>query len=302
MKNYEEKLVAIAADHKKVISECNKVALTAKKSELDGFANRIKEYEKEYLKIRSQQVYSECPEIIDAIKRHTFTTLGSKRENKDGVFVGYTIQDAVEQLDLHDYCEHKGLDLAWYYNAQAFGKRVTLRVADDLGIPASRVKTINDSYSMHAIASEIDLGKTPTSNNQMVQHLQRVLNELCPEAGKVNSHDIAYILYRVSKVSNKNLMAVGVAATNRILSAIGTAFYRVATNGMYDVDFKTREGSTTPDNSAPEGEKSEGKKKDGKKSSKGKVGGITRSKNKKEAVEAKEETVEVAKPEAKAAN
>ena len=38
------------------------------------------------------------------------------------------------------------------------------------------------------------------------------------------------------------------------------------------------------------------------KASSSKVGGITRSKKKKEAVEAKEETVEVVKPEAKTAN
>ena len=292
---YEKRLAAIAEQHKALITECNKVVHTATKAELDGYAERIKTQEKDYLKIRAQQVYGECPEIIDAIKRHTFTTLGSKRENKDGVFVGYTIQDTVEQLDLEEYCDHYGLDKSWYYNALAFGKRVALRVGDDLGITSERIKAINDSYSMHKIAEEIKLGKDPTSNSSMVRHLQEVLDQLCPNTGKVNNHDVSYILYRVTKVSTRNLVAVGVAASNRILSAIYTAFYRVATGGAYDVDFKVRENAT---NSKPE----EPAKSEEPKASSSKVGGITRSKKKKEAVEAKEETVEVVKPEAKTAN
>ena len=242
-KTFEEKLAAIAADHKKVITECNKVVATAKKSELDAYAERIKGLEEDYLKVRSQQVYGECPEVIDAIKRHTFTTLSSKRETRDGVFLGYTVESSVEQIDLHEYCEYMDFETHWYYNAQAFGKRVALRVADDLGISKERVKAINNSYSMHKIAEEINLGKDPTSNSQMVKHLQAVLDELCPGTGKVNSHDVAYILYRTTKVSSKNLVAVGVAANNRIMSAIGTAFFRVATGGAYDVDFRIREGA-----------------------------------------------------------
>ena len=95
-------------------------------------------------------------------------------------------------------------------------------------------------------------------------------------------------------------MAVGVAANNRIMSAIGTAFYRVATNGMYDVDFKTREGSDSSKASAPEqkpeGKKSEGKKSEGKKSSKGKVGGITKVKTPTEPAPEQTAEVELKKP------
>lgn len=296
---YAERLAAIAEQHKALIAECNKVVHTATKVELDGYAERIKTLEKDYLKIRSQQVFGECPETLDAIKRHEYTTLGSKRANKDGVFAGYTIEDTKEQIDFEDYCDFYSLDKSWVYEAHAFGKRVALRVAKDIGADLSRVEAINNTYAMHKLAQSIELGEDPTSNTQMVKHLQTILDKLCPEAGKVNTHDVKYILYRVTKVSKKNLIAVNVATNNRIISAMVTAFYRVAVDGVYDPEFAVREGALTEIRKAKEEERSQKK---AEKSSSGKVGGITRSKKKKEAVEAKEETVEVAKPEAKTAN
>jgi len=126
-------------------------------------------------------------------------------------------------------------------------KRLTLKIAKDLGIPKAEITRIDNSFAMEAMAREIDLGKSPTSNTQLVKHMQAVLDELCPGLGKVNGHDVKYALYASSK--RKGLGKVSTAKHTALLAVLTDVFHRVAVNGVYSVDYKTVKGASGAESS-----------------------------------------------------
>ena len=202
-----------------------------------------------------------------AIELHHFTTIGHKRVTDEGRMTGVEKADRTVQIDLKRFCEVKGFDLGWFYELQALNKRLTLRVAEGIGVTAAEMKRIDDSYNMDKLASEIQLGKTPTSDTQVVKHMQKVLDMLSPGEGKVNGHDLGYVMACYTKRNNRAALRVQCSKHTLLMSLMGAVFYRIATKGVYGVDYKRNGAAPTevkkdePKGSAPKAKRTSAPKK-----------------------------------------
>lgn len=253
-KNRKAELMA-AYDEK--ITEVNKACAT--NADVEGKLIELQNVEKELRTIRESEVFAGLADTHQAIELHHFTTPSHKKLTEEGRTTGVEKAEKTVQVDLKKFCEVKGLDLGWFYELQALNKRLTLRVAQSLGVTAAEMKRINDSYNMDKLAREVELGKTPTSDTQVVKHMQKVLDMLSPNEGKVNGHDLGYVMSCYTKRNNKAALRVQCSKHTMLLSLMGDVFYRIVTKGVYGVDYK-RNGSAATEPNEEKGSKAKADK------------------------------------------
>lgn len=232
----KDRKTELLAAYEAKIAEVNQAC--AKKADVEGRLAELVNIEKEYKQIRESEVFAGLADTHQAIVLHHFNTISHKRLSEEGVMTGVEKSEKRVQIDLKKFCEVKGLDLGWFYELQALNKRLTLKVAQSVGVTAQEMRKINDSYNMEKLAREIELGKTPTSNTQIVAHMQKVLDMLSPGEGKVNGYDLGYVLSCYTKRNNKATLRVQCSKHTMLLSLMGDVFYRIATGGVYGVDYK----------------------------------------------------------------
>lgn len=220
------------------IAEVNLACAKGTNADVEGKLSELVNIEKEYRSLRESEVFAGLIDAHQAIELHHFATIGHKKTTDEGRMTGVEKAERTVQIDLKKFCEVKGLDLDWLYELQALNKRLTLRVAEAVGVTADEMKTIDDSYSMDKLAGEIKLGKTPTSDTQVVKHMQKVLDMLSPGEGKVNGHDLGYVMACYTKRNNRSALRVQCSKHTMLLSLMGDVFYRIVTKGVYGVDYK----------------------------------------------------------------
>lgn len=225
------------------IIEVNQAIAKGTNADVEGKLAELGNIEKEYKAIRESEVFAGLLDTHQAIELHHFDTIGHRKISEDGRVTGVERSDKTVQIDLKKFCEVKGLSLEWFYELQALNKRLTLRVAQAIGVTAAEMKRINDSYNMDKLAREVELGKTPTSDTQVVKHMQRVLDLLSPNEGKVNGHDLGYVMSCYTKRNNRASLRVQCSKHTMLMSLMGDVFYRIATGGVYGVDYKRGGGS-----------------------------------------------------------
>lgn len=239
-KNRKEVLLK---DYEAKIAEVCKAC--AQKADVEAKIAELVNIEKEYLKIRESEVFAGLADAHQAIELHHFNTISHKKLTDNGITTGVEKAEKRVQIDLRRFCEVKGIDLGWFYELQALNKRLTLRVAESIGVSAAEMKKIDDSYAMDKLAAEIQLGKTPTSNTQIVSHMQRVLDMLSPNEGKVNNHDLGYVMSTYTKRDNKTLLKVQCSKHKVLMSLLTDVFHRIATGGTYGVLYKASNANTS---------------------------------------------------------
>lgn len=227
------------------IAEVNLACAKGTNADVEGKLSELVNIEKEYRDLRQSEVFAGLLDTHQAIELHHFTTIGHKKVTDEGRMTGIEKAERTVQIDLKKFCEVKGFSLDWFYELQALNKRLTLRVAEAIGVTAAEMKKIDDSYNMDKLASEIQLGKTPTSDTQVVKHMQKVLDMLSPNEGKVNGHDLGYVMACYTKRNNRNALRVQCSKHTMLLSLMGDVFYRIVTKGVYGVDYKRNGGSVT---------------------------------------------------------
>lgn len=235
MKDIKAKLYA---DYEAKIAEVNKACSNGTNAEVEGKLIELKKIESEYRSIREKEVFASCADVHEALVMHRFDTISHKKITEEGVMTGIEKADRAVQIDLKKFCEFKSLDMGWYYEMQALNKRLTLKAATELGLSAKEIKAIDDSYSMDKLAKEIELGKTPTSDTQVIKHMQKVLDELSEGEGRVNNYDLAYVWLCYAKKDNKNALKVVCSKHTILQSLLMDVFHRVVTNGSYGVVHK----------------------------------------------------------------
>lgn len=242
----------LLADYEAKIAEVNKICAKGTAAEVEGKLTELKNIENDYRAIREKEVFASCADVHEALVQHHFTTISHKKISEDGVMTGIEKSERMVQIDLRKFCEYKSLDMGWFYEMQALNKRLTLKAATELGVPAKELKAIDDSYSMDKLAHEIDLGKTPTSDTQCVKHMQKVLDSLSEGEGRVNSHDLAYVWLCYAKKNNKTALRVICSKHTILQSLLMDVFHRVVTGASYGVDHK--KASNVAEGSAPKAE------------------------------------------------
>ena len=105
-----------------------------------------------------------------------------------------------------------GKNKNWRNLLQKINFCLTLRVAKAIGVKDEVYKDLEGYYTINAIAKDIDLGKNPLSNTQVLKTLQRAVTDMIGEEYKATSHDVAYMQECISKRAGSSVIK---AATHK---------------------------------------------------------------------------------------
>lgn len=240
---------SLSADFETKVKAINALYLAkAPSSTIDAELVKLKQIEKDYLTVLEKQVFRGLDTAYDALIKFTFDTISHKRVSENGVVTGIEATTKTVQVDLKKFCEYKDLSLDWYYEMQAFNRRLTLRAMLELKVPVKQIEELADCYYMHELARKIELGETPTSNTQCVKHMQKILDMLAPDGerlGHLDNCDLNYILATYTKRSKKELLTVITARHSELQTSLTDAFHRIITNKLYNVSYKRNKSKVT---------------------------------------------------------
>lgn len=197
----------------------------------------------EYTSIARGICFDDCKATEDpmltAVTKLTYMTICVKDEKQgEDKIPTRKVDDREKPIDLlklDKHCGGIGAEKNWAHTAMKMNFLMTAQKCIDLGIDP---QAVNDSYSMSAIAKQIDMGKTPTSKTNMLKTLQTVVSAMIGEGYKATSHDVNYL---VSIYAKKNRTALSVTCANHkyFRQYMAEICHRIVTDKAYSVEFKT---------------------------------------------------------------
>lgn len=169
-------------------------------------------------------------------------------EGDDGV--ARTVVEREKSLDLvavaryfSDRKKQFGTENGWQYKIAALNRLLCLRVAVKIGLDA---KTVAEKYALPKAAADINLGKTPTSNTQLLKQLQTVIDSMCfiddgngKNKIKVTSHDVAYLTELYAK-KGRGVLTVAAAKSRYCENLIAEILHKIITEKGYKLEFKEK--------------------------------------------------------------
>ena len=222
----------------------------------------VREYNEMAVVLEYQTLRAKSAPMLEAIEQLTIACIEAKRnEDKDTKIVTYSIEPTTKQISLvafDEYCRRDKLtitpDKHWMYAVERFCLLVTYRIMKELG---GDTKKLEDTYYISDIARQIDMGKTPMSNNQMLAQLQQIIDGIILKDNggknlyKATSHDVAYIVQtmtRRGKVSG-TVVAPKPATMHTLIMDV---LHRIVCNKDYKVEYMTKKQKATEDADKPE--------------------------------------------------
>jgi len=237
-----QKLVALKAEAEKMAKSYNEKSQSGKMDEAAKLEEKITQKVNEYTSMVREECFKECRAtenpMLHAVELLTYVTIAVKDEKpKDSKFSVRSIVEKNRQIDLlklhQGTSDGIGADKNWAFMIQKLNLLLTIRACQRLNIDP---KSVNDSYSMAEVAREIDLGKTPTSNTNMLKTVQKIVDAMLGDGYKATSHDVNYLLDIYVRKSRKALTVV--CSNHRILREnIAGICHRIVTEGVYGAEF-----------------------------------------------------------------
>ena len=154
--------------------------------------------------------------------------VAEKKDAETGVVIR-SIEDAQKSIDLgdlHKKIEGIGADENWIFMAEKFNFHLTKRAADRVG-----AKVNTDAFAMNDIAKQIELGKNPCSNNQMLKTLQGIVTAMLGEGYKATSHDVNYLVDCYANDNKKSKTSITAANHKTLRNYLKKVCYRILTDG-----------------------------------------------------------------------
>lgn len=225
----------------------------------------LKEEEKSYIETQAIIIYDECKKeknpVLAAVLAYDFPVYMHRRVMDNGKVTGLeAISDRRRKVDLVKFCQHAQLSDVWKYKVEKFNELLCLRTAHDLKIPVEEITKISNTFFMNRLSREEKLGATPTSNTQVLKQLQMVLDAMVMvprEDGsndlRAKSHDVEFLLKCYTK-RGRSALSVAVAKHAFLNSLMLDIAHRIATNGVYGVEYKAEKEhaqSSEPANETP---------------------------------------------------
>ena len=229
-----------------LVSQWNELTRTkdAKAEDIQKINEETENAVNRHVAISREICYTECKNaenpIIHAVTKLSFDTIGvrDEKDSDTGVITRTVVERTkyINLLDLNKFCGGIGADAQWVYKLEKFNCLLTAKKAVDLGI---NLKDINDSYAMNDISKGIDLGKTPTSNTQILKNLQTIVDAMLGEEYKATSHDVNYLNSVYSK-KGKKALAVSCANHRYLCDYLARICHRIVTGASYEVEYKVK--------------------------------------------------------------
>lgn len=180
--------------------------------------------------------------MLEAVKQLTFPTIKAIEkkvgEDKQKVPV-MSVEDVEKPIDLLRLNKFVsggiGKDKSWVHIVQKFNFLLTAQKAIDLGLDPKEI----DDYAMSDIAKDINMGKTPTSNTNILKTLQKVVDAMIGEEFKAVSHDVKFLLSIYSKKNNRKALTVTCANHKYLTMYVAEICHRIVMGKAYTVEYKT---------------------------------------------------------------
>ena len=243
---YQAKLVELRELAESKTREYNDALQNGEMDKVTKTESEIEEAISEYTGIAEMLAFDTCEKsenpMVTAVTMLTFRTITKKDIKEEGSMVAIRkIDDKEKYIDLAKL--HKritggiGADKTWIYQVEKMNMCMTAQRAQDLGCSAENLKDINDSYAMSEIAKQVQLGKNPCSNTQLLKTLATIITAMLGEGYKPNSHDVAFLKSVYAK-KGKAALTVACANHKNFRNYIAEVCHRIVTGGIYTVEFK----------------------------------------------------------------
>lgn len=243
---YQAKLVELRELAESKTRDYNDALQNGEMDKVTKTEAEIEEAISEYTGIAEMLAFDTCEKsenpMVTAVTMLTFRTIAKKDIKEEGSKVAIRkIDDKEKYIDLAKL--HKringgiGADKTWIYQVEKMNMCMTAQRAQDLGCSAENLKDINDSYAMSEIAKQVQLGKNPCSNTQLLKTLTTIIAAMLGEGYKPNSHDVAFLKSVYAK-KGKAALTVACANHKNFRNYIAEVCHRIVTGGIYTVEFK----------------------------------------------------------------
>lgn len=196
--------------------------------------------------------YAECcnasDPLLEVVKVHSYSGISFRdKKEKDSDLVTREVTEPeyyVQLAAFKKYAESAlghsvGANDKWLFMIEKFTQLITFYAAQEIGIDP---KMIADTYTIHQIAREIELGKTPTSKTQIQKQLQEVVTAMLGEGDgelnfKVTTHDAAFIRLLFAKKSRRAL-TVAASSAKEMTALVAQVCHRIATGEDYRIEYR----------------------------------------------------------------
>ena len=237
-----EKMTQLKNEVEKLVVSYNEAYQNAKFDKAIKIDEQLTEKVNEYTSVAREMAFEACKAtddpMLEAIKRLTFTTIGVKDQKDEDTDVPVRVliekEKIIDLVKLDKFCKGIGKDKNWDDVIQKFNFLMTYQVATDLGLDP---KEVSDSYAMSEIARQIEFGKTPTSNTNMLKTLQAIVNAMIGDEYKATSHDVKFLYYTYARRGRKALTVA--CANHKNMREIAMLICnRIVEGKTYSVDYK----------------------------------------------------------------
>lgn len=244
-------LEAMEAEIREEVTRYNTLMLEEKAVEAMDLSNETDKKIAEYSALARKVAFNICQATGDpmmaAVQRPFYEVIVVKEDKPEGQsYATHSVDTKSRQIDLiklDKHCGGIGLNKNWVYTAQKINSLLCAKVAGDIikdkGGRANAIKSISDSFRMADIARQIDMGKDPTSNTQILKTLQRVITEMIGDTYKAKSQDVRYLLYVYAKKSRKAL-TLQVSNNTKFVSILLDICHGIVMEKDYGVEFQMR--------------------------------------------------------------
>lgn len=248
--NLTERKNAIVAN----ISALNAIIVKPEttKSEIDTQLNVIQEEIKNLNGDKMRATFTGLAQTADPVKNaiiqlnFDIVKLKANKE-KDTDITTYELVDAKKQIELCEFAKYISsasfADESWKYKVEKFNQLITFKSVKDLN---GKLNEIQKSFYISKLAESVEMGKTPTSNTQVLKNLQTVVDAIIYEEKdgketnmyKAKSHDAEYIIKLMCKRSESGKVVMPKVATMHTL--VMDVLHRIVLDLDYKIEYAKR--------------------------------------------------------------
>lgn len=174
--------------------------------------------------------------MVEAVKQLTYPCLRiqDKKEDDSDIIIRSIVpaERKIDLLKLHKFVKDGiGREKNWHNQLEHFNMLMTAKYAEDLGIDPVKVR---NCYAMQSISREIDLGKTPCSNTNLLKTLQKLVTAMIGEEYKATSHDVKFLKFIYAN-KGKKALSVMCADHRKLREYMAEICNHIITNEPYEV-------------------------------------------------------------------
>lgn len=253
MKEFIEKIAELVAKYNATLrkEDVRLDELTAIESELKEVAAKAKA--EKTTEVYNSLIQYENP-MLAAATMFTYEVPSYKMVSDSGVVTGMEVDTKVVTINPIDFTNYlkkdpkKSLEggMSWIYHADALGMLLAYRTLKELGGSKDALDDLKKNYFIREVAMKEAQGFTPTSNTQLVDLLQTIINKLIfipDEKGnnmvKARSCDAKFLL-KCYTSHGRGVGAVKVLKGARIAHYIFEVCHMIITGKVYTVECRKR--------------------------------------------------------------